>query len=149
MSEQFSPVPPLGDRLEKMIKKVRQFNRATVNDLRFAVASLGLADRVRLENEVALRLSIKGSVTAPNLDLQRVGYSFTRHGIFLEHGVGKGRPVRSAAANRSKRPWLKPVLEKRLQLLADLLSDEYATVAAEEMRILIPGVIDTKISLNG
>ena len=149
MTDQYNPSPRLGDRLEALLKEVRGWNRATSKDLRFRVASMGLKDRVRLAGAVKLRNSIRGKVKARNLELERVSFTFARHGIFLEHGVGKGRPVNSAAANRMSRPWLKPGIEDAIESLADLLSNEYADLAADELKIIIPGVINTKIKVNG
>jgi hypothetical protein len=78
--------------------------------------------------------------------LESVGFVFARHGIFLEHGVGRGRPVGSSQAEAAKQPWLLRVLPGQIEELADILEERYADIAANELRFLIPGIIDTKIT---
>lgn len=141
--QDFFEGPRLGDRLEEVIKETRAWGRVTAKSLRMRIASLTLSERMQLEQ------SIKSRVRAPKLEIERVSFSFSRHGIFLEHGVGRGRPVGSSQANANKKVWIKPELEAGLEQLAELLSQEYADVAAGELKLTVPGVIQTKIKLNG
>lgn len=149
MTDEFNPSPRLGDRIEAAIKATRAFTRANAKNIKMQVAALGLKDRVRLESEVKLIDSIKGRVNAPQLELQRVAFGFARHGIFLERGVGKGRKVNSAEARAAARPWLSVTLPRIVKDLAELLTNEYAEVAVDEIKINVPGVISTKIKTNG
>ena len=76
----------------------------------------------------------------------RINFRFPKQGIWLEHGVGQGRPVRSAAAR--PKPWLTPILDPELDKLADLISENYADIAAGEIKLFIPGIIDRRITIN-
>lgn len=143
MTDEFNPSPRLGDRLEAVLAEARMWGRITANDLRFRVASLTLSERSELET------SIRSRVRAKDIDLESIAFSFPRHGIFLEHGVGRGRPAGSALARRYAKKWLGPTLDVGLEELADILEKEYADVAAGELRLFIPGIIDTKIKVNG
>ena len=143
MTDEFNPTPRIGDRLEALLKEARIWGRATANDLRFLVASLTLSERAELER------NIRSRVKAKDVDLESIAFTFPQHGIFLEHGVGRGRPAGSTSARRSAKKWLKPTLDVALEELADLLEKEYADVAAGELRLLVPGIIDTKIKVNG
>lgn len=135
----------LGDRLEKLDKEIRAWSRVTRKDLLFRLASLNLEERIRLDNEVALKKSLGYKLKKSRGEIEKVSFQFARHGIFLEHGVGKGRPVRSAQANALKKPWLSVVLPDAIDQLADILANEYADIAAADLRFLIPGIIDTTI----
>lgn len=146
MTDEFNPSPRLADRFIALTKEVRGWSNVTRNKLLFRLASLGLRDRVRLQGEVALRKSLKTSLKVTDLEVERVSFIFARHGIFLEHGVGKGRPKGSASARRFAKPWLRPVLEPELETLAELLADEYGDIIAAELVIRIPGIIDTKVN---
>ncbi|MEL6971567.1 MAG: hypothetical protein AAFO02_15485 [Bacteroidota bacterium] len=143
MTDEFNPSPRLGDRLEAVLEEAKLWGKITANDLRFRVASLTLSERAELEG------SIRSRVKARDVDLEAIAFSFPRHGIFLEHGVGRGRPVGSALARRYAKKWLAPTLDVGLEELADILEKEYADVVADELRLLIPGIIDTKIKVNG
>ena len=139
MTDQFNPNPRLGDRLEQLENEVKNFGQLTKKELLTKLASLGLHQRAKLYRSVRSKLKIKQG------DLEGVSWSFLQHGIFYEHGVGKHRPKGSTAASRAARPWLKPVLNDAVEQLADLLAEEYADIAAAEVVIRIPGVIDTTI----
>lgn len=142
------PIPQerLGDRLEALKKEVRSFARTTRKQLLFRLASLNLEQRARLADEVRLIKSIRSGVRSRGLEVEAVRFSFARKGIFLERGVGRGRPAGSSAAERTKREWIRPTLEPALAELAELLAGEYADIAAAELSINIPGVYQTKIS---
>jgi hypothetical protein len=66
-------------------------------------------------------------------------------GIFLERGVGKGRPVGSAKANALQRPWLGPTIEAAVPQLADAIIEEYADLIAASLRVSIPGIVNIEV----
>jgi len=76
----------------------------------------------------------------------RINFRFPKQGIWLEHGVGRDRPVRSAAAR--PKPWLKPILDPAIETLADLIASNYADIAAGEIKFFIPGIIDRRIQIK-
>ena len=161
----------LADRLEKLDKKVRNWSTETRRKLLFQLASLDLdqkkelLDRLRaakrssrirfsknksgnLEaiHEEQLLKSVRSGVRKKQGEIEKVNFSFARQGIFIEHGVGRGRPVRSAKANAFKQPWLSVILPPAIEELADLLAEEYADIAAAELVFRIPGIVDTKVT---
>jgi hypothetical protein len=134
------------ERIEAMDKEIRAWAQLTRKKLLFRLASLNLQERVGLLNELfSLRNSLGYRVDKHNGNIEKVAFTFPRHGIFLEHGVGKGRPVRSPKAQASKKPWLSVVLPDAIEELAEILAEEYADITAEKIRFLIPGVVDTTI----
>ena len=136
----------VGDRLEEMDKEIRAWARLTRKKLLFRLAALGLKDRERLASQDGPELykSLRSSVRKRNLEIEKVGFSFARHGIFLERGVGKGRPVGSAAASQAAKPWIKPSIEPALETLAKALEQGYGDIILAELKIIIPGIIDTR-----
>lgn len=143
MTDPFNPSPRLGDRLEELENKLRDFGKITRQELLFKLAAFGLKDRAEISE--SLYSSVRNLLRKRNGDIEGVGWSFARHGIFFERGVGKGRPVGSAAAAKAANPWLYPTLDSSINKLADLLAEEYADIVAAELVIRIPGVIDTTI----
>jgi len=76
----------------------------------------------------------------------RVNFRFAKQGIYLEHGVGKGRRVRSAAAR--PKPWLAPILNPAIEVLADLIAENYLDIADGEIKFFIPGITDRRIQIK-
>lgn len=139
----------IGDRLEELDKEVRTWGNVTRRALIQRLMTLDLEERTRMvADDPQLLKNIRRIVRKKSGDLEGVAFSFPRHGIFLEHGVGKNRPKGSAAAFNAAKPWLKPVLPDAVDELADLLEQKYADLVAADLRILIPGIIDTNIKGN-
>lgn len=139
MTDEFNPSPRLGDRLESLEQSARNFGTETKEQLLRRLAGMGLQEKAQLYRSLRSKLNFKQG------DLEGIAWSFARHGIFVEHGVGKHRPKGSSFANKYARPWLRPVLTDAVEQLADLLAEEYADIVAGEIVIRIPGVIDTTI----
>ncbi|HQU51427.1 MAG TPA: hypothetical protein PK643_00365 [Saprospiraceae bacterium] len=134
-------------RFDQLEKEARAWAQLTRKKMIFRLNELGLSNTIAIsQEEKPLRKSIGYKLKKQYGDLSSIGFSFSRHGIFLEHGVGKNRPVGSPAAEAAKRPWLRVVLPGQIEELANILAEQYADIAAQEARILIPGVIDTTIS---
>ena len=146
MTDEFNPSPRLADRLEALDAEVKAWGKVTRQKLIQRVLSLNLRERALLAGNKRLRDSIGYSLRRKDGDIEAIAFSFPRKGIFLERGVGRSRPAGSSEANAAARPWLEPTIPPALDELARILSEEYADVAAAELRIIIPGVINTTIS---
>lgn len=146
MADEFNPGPRLADRLEALDTEVRAWAQVTRRQLIQRVLSLNLRERALVAGDKRLRDSIGFSLRRKDGDIEAVAFSFPRKGVFLERGVGRYRPAGSTAAGAAARPWLQPTLPPAIDILATILSEEFADVAAAELRILVPGVIDTTIS---
>lgn len=107
---------------------------------------LGVKERVRLAQEISLRARTKEFVRRKGGEVEKVGYAFPRHGIFLVHGVGKGRPVGSEQAKRAAKDWLTPELDLLLDEIGDLVADGYADIIEAELRINVPGIFTKSLS---
>lgn len=153
----------LANRLDELNKAVRAWGALTRKQLLRRLMELGVHDKVILAREVSARKKVNLSIRGEDIlmrsmkhgiktqagALDHAWFSFARQGIFIEHGVGKARPVRSVQALANAKPWLSVVLPHRIDELASLLANHYADIAAAELRILIPGIIDTKITTTG
>lgn len=89
--------------------------------------------------------SLKYSIKRSGLLVERVSFSFARHGIFVDVGVGKNRSKGSGFER--PRPWIEPSIKPAVAELADLLASKYAGIATGEIKINIPGIYSTTISL--
>lgn len=134
------------DRLEALDKELNAWSLMTRQKLLYRLASLNLKETARLKGSIKLVKSLRHKLRKRNGEIESIGFTFARHGIFLEHGVGKGRPIGSSKAAQYKKLWLKPVLEPSVEDLADLLEKQYSDILAAEVKINIPGVLTSKVS---
>lgn len=76
----------------------------------------------------------------------RIQYKMPRHLVFVHKGVGRGWPAsrvadRAAAwsaasgEGRKPKPWFNPIVEKRIQELANIAAQNNAEVAAKRLMI--------------
>jgi len=155
-----------GDLLQAMNDEVGRWARGTASKMKQRLAAEGLDSRrakqrgssrlriarsssgaTKLVQEVPLIESIRSALKFDNQLLDSIAFRFSRHGIFLELGVGKNRPKGSSSASATATPWLAPTLNAEIETLADILANNYADIAAGEVRILIPGIFDTRITI--
>lgn len=78
--------------------------------------------------------------------VSRINFRFSKQGIWLEHGVGKGRNVRTA--NARPKPWLANTLDPAIDKLADLVAKNYADIAGGEIKFFIPGILDRRVTIS-
>jgi hypothetical protein len=155
----------LGDQLAALDSEVRKFAVVTRRSLQKQVrtqmamtaARLSLRGRAavaqyqrsqsrsRQIGRKTLEKSIRYGLRKSGGVIDQVYFSFERHGIFYEHGVGKGRGKDTLEAEANEHPWLSVVVPMAIEKLADLIAEEYADVATAAIRINIPGIIDTDI----
>lgn len=120
------------------------------------VVSLQLKDKVALKKRIALKASDEDyKPLAPSLGfglkrefgvVNRINFRFAKHGIYFEHGVGRGRPVRSSKA--TPHPFLAPILNSSIDELADIVASQYADIAAEEIKFSIPGIVTARVKVT-
>jgi hypothetical protein len=136
------------ENIQDFNRDIRDWGKETRQKLLYRIAQLDLKERAALSNELHLRESLKLKVKTRYGEAQSVGFTFARHGIFIERGVGRGVPLaKVATSNRTPKPWLGVVLPQAVEELADLVAQNYADDVAGQIRINIPGVYRTEIDL--
>jgi hypothetical protein len=138
--EDFFDKTRLADRLEEFDQRLIDRMKLGKQNLLRAILRLGTRERLALAEDVHLRASLRNTIRRKQGEIERVGFSFVRHGIFVARGVGKGRPVGSAKAKAAANDWLTPELDILLDDIADLVADGYADIIAAQFRINIPGL---------
>lgn len=144
------------EQYEKLNQAAKEWAKLNATKMRQLVGSLTLRDKIAVYKAVRnaiknkeykpLSTSIGGGIRKEAGAVNRINFKFSKHGIYLEHGVGKGRRRGSATAN--PKPWIAPILDGALDELAGILSGEFADIAAGEIKFFIPGIIDRRIKIN-
>ncbi|UZR95927.1 hypothetical protein [Chondrinema litorale] len=114
---------------EGLNQTVSSWSKLTKQQLKLSLQQKGIADTGTLQKKILARVSKKEGIA------DRVAFRFPRYGVFVEKGVGKGRPVGSRRAKSLQKAWFNPIIEENVSKLAEELGDELATINAR--RILI------------
>lgn len=152
----------LSDKLEQLEKDLKLFAKVAQRDvlhaLPYYLAVRGLAKsgevsrlkiyrdaqgKAQVQKDPFLAASIRSYVRKRGGEIEGISFGFARHGIYWEHGVGRGRSKGSAQASKNKHPWLALVLPHITTELADYLAEYYADIAVNELRISVPGITTT------
>lgn len=141
---------------EQLNKDVSQWAKYQAQKMQRLVGGLTLKNKLAVYKAIkaaeknpeykTLTKSIGAATKKEFGQVTRINFRFSKQGIWLEHGVGGGRPVRSPKAR--PKPWLAPVLDPAIDTLADLISENYADIAAGEIKFFIPGIIDRRIKIQ-
>lgn len=141
---------------EKLNEDVAGWAKYQAQRLRRQVGSLTLKDKHAIRKALwhkkkdAEYKSLEKTIGSGNKKdfgrVTRVNFRFARQGVYLEHGTGRGRKVRSAAA--TPKPWLKPILDPAIDELADLIAANYADIAAGEIKFFAPGILNRRIQIK-
>jgi len=129
-------------------KAVRLWARQTTKELQFELARMGLKGAIGAVRDDRLISSLRSGTRKRSGQLESAWITFNRHGIFLQRGVGKNRPVKSQAAALAAKPWITNVLPAAVERLADMVAENYADELSGNLRILIPGVINTRVKIG-
>lgn len=136
-------LPQLDDELlAQFNSEVRQWGASVLTELRYNIPEMGIAGD-ELSN--SLRTNFRKNAGGIN----RIGFSFKPHGVYVHKGVGRGYQmqggvvVRTAKGEakpdeRQPKPWFNPVIETFVDDLNKIVSKYYATAVINTVRIYIP-----------
>lgn len=132
-----------------------EWAKITRKKLALRIGSLTLKDRraiqksawhkAKNEDYKKLQISLGTNFKRDFGQIYRINFKFRRHGIFMERGVGRHRPV---SAPKSAKPWLEPILNPAIDELADIITQRYADIIVGELKINIPGIISRRVRVG-
>lgn len=102
-----------GEKLEKFNLKVRAVGEGALQLMK--------ANAPRDSGKLAAGLQLKTKMEFGRIS--RLTFTFPRHGIFLEKGVGRGVDAKEAPGNRQAKLWYRPAIDQKLPELEAALND--------------------------
>ena len=68
--------------------------------------------------------------------INRVGYVIPRHMIYVHKGVGRGTSIEQVGQTaRVAKPWFNPVIDRRINELADIVAEELGSAFINNLLI--------------
>ena len=136
-------LPQLGDELLKQFNdEVKGWGGKVLKELQYSIPESGIEGEELVNS---LRTNFKRNEGGIN----RIGFRFKPHGVYIHKGVGRGYQMRGGAVVRTARgepnpeeripkPWFNPVIEAFIPDLNDIIGKYYATATINTVRIYIP-----------
>ena len=134
---------------EKLNESVRNWGQMTKTQYLFFIHQLPFAER-RMWKKRDPKDILRGSRTVKAGfklyygDIVRVRWNFSRHGIFQEHGVGRGR--KRGSGKEKPMPWIEKTLNQQVPLLADSLTEDIKRVLGTTIKIKVNGIFEMEIN---
>lgn len=126
--------------LEEFNSKIMDWGSRVKAALPSSISSHGISGK-------QLRRSIKNRYKYDYGEIDRIGFAFARHGVFVHKGVGRGYVMQgdtvvktaktSEGFNRSPKPWFNPVIESYIPELQQIVSDYTDKAVLNTVRIFI------------
>lgn len=141
MANQFDTI--LYDR--KLNEIVQEWGRGTRIHFLRRLRFLPFKERVMAYRQIGqlLRGNIALKYQRQSGNIVRVSFPFTRHGIFQEHGVGRGR--KKGSSKVKPMPWIEPTLKTQMPLLRDAVYRENMQHLGLIIKIKVNGIFEMSI----
>lgn len=99
---------------------IKAWNNKTYKGIIAEMDALGIEHRSYSRSPKPLQKSLTSKLRKQDGIVNRIGYQFPRHGIFVHKGVSRGH---GKANPRQRKEFLMPVVDKNFDELADIYLD--------------------------
>jgi len=123
---------------EKLNSDIKSWAGETQKELKQQFDSLNIQHVDRSPSPRPSREVLENILRSRGGLVSKVSFKFPRHMVFVHKGVGKGVPISLAgsnATNRKPKPWFNPVMDKKVEDLADRVADHSADIVVNNLMI--------------
>jgi len=127
--------------------KVRAWGDSVRGDLKSAISQLITKDSELSKSLKNTYYNGKKRNSDPNIEIDRLGFSFRAEGVYVHLGVGRGyyrnggvtlRNERNRSKNiRRPKQWFNPVVKARMEELGTIVQEYYSEMVINSTRIYI------------
>lgn len=106
-------------------QKIVGWSKDTLVELRSEIDDLGIRHVANSRSAQAAEKSLVARTPKKAGLVERVSYIMPRHMIYVHKGVGRGTKISEVGnTRRVAKPWFNPVIERRIDALADIVAEE-------------------------
>lgn len=110
---------------------VKNWGLGTRNALERRIVSLSIKDTGLLQNSLRVRFKARRGKL-----INKVSFDFDVRGFYTAKGVGKGVKIADVAqSSRKPRNWYRQVINKRMEILADQITELYGDAYLANVKI--------------
>lgn len=123
---------------DKMNQDIQSWAQQTTEELKRQFAVLDIKHVKGSPSKQSSREAIINRYRRMQGVISRVSFAFPRHMVFVHKGVGKGVTISlagSSATTRKPKPWFDPVIEQRVEQLADAVAENGADMVVNNLKI--------------
>jgi hypothetical protein len=121
---------------EKANERIQEWTIQTRTELKEQIRSEGILHRNNSRSPVAAVNALKTSLKRTDGLTSRISFKFPKHMIYVHKGVGKDTPIEKAGTtNRKAKPWFNPVIDERIDQLADIVVEEIGSAIINNLKI--------------
>jgi hypothetical protein len=111
--------------LDNANNRIQEWGSDVESKLKARILDLGIRHRANSPSSRAAVNSLRTGFRKVSGLINRISYSIPRHMIFVHKGVGKGTPIEKVGqTNRIAKPWFNPVIDDKIEELADIVAEE-------------------------
>lgn len=109
---------------DQVNKDIKKWAGRTRQELVNEISTQGITHRENSPSPKPAKQSIRQSTRQSQGIINRVGYNIPRHMVYVHKGVGRGTPIEKVGqTNRKPKPWFNPVIDRRIDELADIVAE--------------------------
>lgn len=106
-------------------QRIVGWSKDTLAELRTEINNQGIRHVAASRSPKAAEKSLVARTPKKGGLIERVSYIMPRHMIYVHKGVGRGTKISEVGnTNRKAKPWFNPIIEKKIDALADIAAEE-------------------------
>lgn len=139
---------PLTDRYQRSqdSRTLEEYNQELMAWASSTIANLRPSLSAHAIKGSKLRRSLRNNYKKEYGEIYRIGFTFSREGVFIHKGVGRGYVMRGGVVvktsktngfNRRAKPWFNPIIEQNLPALGEIVQKHTEKSIINATRIFI------------
>jgi hypothetical protein len=118
--------------IDKYNEDIKQWNDNTYREVKAEMDRLGIKHSQQSRSPISLQRAITTRLRKEDDLINRIGYQFPRHGVFVHKGVSRGHGKDNP---RTAKEFLQPVIDRRFDELENIVLDSTGSMIINSLAI--------------